>query len=69
MDFGALHWSAEVAEALQEDALRLWGLAERGAAFDKYAAACIFRWKSLGKDTKPMEVFLAAPRSDLRASI
>lgn len=54
---------------MQEDALRLWGLAERGAAFDKYAAACIFRWKSLGKDTKPMEVFLAAPRSDLRASI
>lgn len=54
---------------LQEDALRLWGLAERDAAFEKYAHSCVAEWRALGRDTGPMELFLARPRVDLKASI
>ena len=54
---------------LQEDALRLLGMAARGAAFDKYAADQLRKWEDLGKDTKPLKLVLAAPKNNLKPAI
>ncbi len=54
---------------VQEDALRLLGMAARSAAFDRYAADQVADWKALGRDTKPLELVLAASRNDLKPTI
>ena len=43
---------------LQEDAVRLWVMANKDAMFDEYAAVCVEEWKARSRDTTPLQIYL-----------
>jgi hypothetical protein len=50
---------------MQEDAVRLWAMANKDAMFEEYAAVCVEEWKARSRDTTPLRIYLnsaAKPR-------
>lgn len=45
---------------LQEAALRQWGIQEADERFRVYAKECVEEWAARGRNTMPMELYLAA---------
>jgi len=50
---------SSVEREMQEDAVRLWAMANKDAMFDEYAAVCVEEWKARHRDTKPLQIYLA----------
>ena len=45
---------------MQEASLRLYGVAEADGRFKAYAQACVEEQTARGRDTKPMQLYIAS---------